>query len=241
MGPASLASRPFGASLPCAWPVQRDMMFCRDFPVNWEFTLRMKRLFACFSASLLLCCTANAQNLTANPLANSAPTTAPAPADSPGVTSTVSPEITQFQKIEDNWSDSVNRRDQYGLELVLSPLFVDVSASGDVTTRNQQVVQAISGEDKTLSLSQKVITVRMLGDIAVANGTYTLHHKVNGNPVDEKGIFTHVFERVHNGWLCINSQRTVLRQDNTQKKNRPTTASDPFHIPFFSKGDKGPQ
>ena len=216
-------------------------MFCRDFPVNWEFTLRMKRLFACFSASLLLCCTANAQNLTANPLANSGPTTAPAPADSPGVTSTVSPEITQFQKIEDNWSDSVNRRDQYGLELVLSPLFVDVSASGDVTTRNQQVVQAISGEDKTLSLSQKVITVRMLGDIAVANGTYTLHHKVNGNPVDEKGIFTHVFERVHNGWLCINSQRTVLRQDNTQKKNRPTTASDPFHIPFFSKGDKGPQ
>jgi hypothetical protein len=135
----------------------------------------------------------------------------------------------------------VNRHDQYGLELVLSPLFVDVSASGDVTTRNQQVVQAISGEDKTLTLSQKVITVRMLGDIAVANGTYTLHHKVNGNPVDEKGIFTHVFERVHNGWLCINSQRTVLRQDNTTKKNRPTTASDPFHIPFFSKGDKGPQ
>ena len=216
-------------------------MFCRDFPVNWEFTLRMKRLFACFSASLLLCCAANAQNLTANPLANSNPTTTPPPADEPGVTSTVSPEITQFQKIEDNWSDSVNRRDQYGLELVLSPLFVDVSASGDVTTRNQQVVQAISGEDKTLSLSQKVITVRMLGDIAVANGTYTLHHKVNGNPVDEKGIFTHVFERVHNGWLCINSQRTVLRQDNTQKKNRPTTASDPFHIPFFSKGDKGPQ
>ena len=29
--------------------------------------------------------------------------------------------------------------DQYGLELVLSPLLVDVSATGDITTRNQQV------------------------------------------------------------------------------------------------------
>ena len=37
----------------------------------------------------------------------------------------------------------------------------------------------ITGEDKTIHLDQRVITVRMLGDIAVANGTYTLHHKVN--------------------------------------------------------------
>jgi ketosteroid isomerase-like protein len=157
------------------------------------------------------------------------------------VTTTVSPEVAQFQKIEDSWSDAVNRRDQYGLELVLSPLFVDVSASGDVTTRNQQVVQVISGEDKTVYLTQKVVTVRMLGDIAVVNGTYTLHHKVNSGPVDEKGIFTHVFERVRGGWLCINSQRTVLRQEMSTKQKKASTAEMPFHIPLFSKSDKGPQ
>jgi len=203
----------------------------------------MNRHFVCFFASLVLCCTANAQNLTANPLANSSPSASsnPPAVDQPGVTSTVSPEIAQFQKIEDNWSDAVNRRDQYGLELVLSPLFVDVAATGDVTTRNQQVALVLSSEDKTVYLTQKVVTVRMLGDIAVANGTYTLHHKVNGTPVDEKGVFTHVYERVRNGWLCINSQRTFLRQDNSNKKSRPTTASEPFHIPLFGRSDKGPQ
>jgi hypothetical protein len=36
-------------------------------------------------------------------------------------------------------------RDQYALELVLSPLFVDVSAGGDITTRNQQLAQLITG------------------------------------------------------------------------------------------------
>jgi ketosteroid isomerase-like protein len=197
----------------------------------------MNRHLACFSVFLLLCCAAGAQNATSDPGANAVPA-----ADQPGATTTASPEIAQFQKIEDNWSDAINRRDQYGLELVLSPLFVDVSASGDVTTRNQQVVQVINNEDKTVSLTQKVITVRMLGDIAVANGTYTLHHKVNNTPVDEKGVFTHVFERVHSGWLCINSQRTVLRQDNSPKpKHAPATTAEPFHIPLFSKGDKGPQ
>lgn len=196
----------------------------------------MNRLIACISAVLLTCGFAAGQM----PAATAA---APAPpvAAQPGVTTTVSPEVALFQKIENSWSDAVNRRDQYALELVLSPLFVDVSAQGDVTTRNQQVVQVISGQDKSLYLTQKVITVRMLGDVAVANGTYTLRHRVNSAEVDEKGVFTHVFERVRGGWLCTNSQRTVLHTDGNGKQKKASTAEEPFHIPFFSKGDKGPQ
>jgi ketosteroid isomerase-like protein len=200
-----------------------------------EFRTHMNRFF-CFAAAVFFGCAAAAQNPAPDPAAAATPTS-----DQAGVTSTVSPEVAQFQKIEDSWADAVNRRDQYGLELVLSPLFVDVSASGDVTTRNQQVAQVISGDDKTVYLMQKVITVRMLGDIAVVNGTYTLHHKANSGPVDEKGIFTHVFERVRGGWLCINSQRTVLRQDTGGKQKRASTAEAPFHIPLFSKSDKAPQ
>ncbi len=201
-----------------------------------EFRSDMNRFFSCFAAAVFFCSAAAAQTPAPEPAAAANPAS-----DQPGVTSTESPEVTLFQKIEDSWADAVNRRDQYGLELVLSPLFVDISASGDVTTRNQQVVQVISGDDKTVYLTQKVITVRMLGDIAVANGTYSLHHQVNSGPVDEKGVFTHVFERVHGGWLCINSQRTVLRQDTSTKQKKASTAEMPFHIPLFSKSDKGPQ
>jgi ketosteroid isomerase-like protein len=205
-----------------------------------EFEIRMNRFLLIFSFPLL-CCIAAAQSPSTDPAAIS-PAANPAPAaDTSGVTETVSPEILQFQKIEDSWSDAVNRRDQYALELVLSPLFVDVSATGDVTTRNQQVAQVLSSDDKTLYLTQRVITVRMLGDIAVANGTYTLHHKAATGLVDERGVFTQVFERVHAGWLCINSQRTVLRQDSSTKK-KESSPETPFHLPNpFAKGEKGPQ
>jgi ketosteroid isomerase-like protein len=196
----------------------------------------MTRFSACFFA-LLLSCVGIAQT----PALGSAPDPPPASSSSsnqPAVTSTQSPEIDQFQKIENNWSDSINRHDQYALELVLSPLFVDVAASGDITTRNQQLAQVITGEDKTIYLTQRVITVRMLGDIAVANGTYTLHHKVNVAQVDEKGVFTHVFERLRGGWVCVNSQRTALREDNNVKTKKSSNTEMPFHIPLFSKGDK---
>lgn len=189
----------------------------------------MTRFSACFSALLFSFYVAIVQ------IPASGQATAPVPA---AVTTTQSPEIAQFQKIEDSWADAVNRHDQYGLELVLSPLFLDVAANGDITTRNQQVAQAISSDDKTLYLTQKVITVRMLGDIAVANGTYTLHHKVNSTEVDEKGVFTHVFERLRGGWVCVNSQRTALPEESNAKQKKPSNAESPFHIPLFGRSDK---
>jgi hypothetical protein len=167
---------------------------------------------------------------------------AQAPASSAPVTTAESPEIHELQKVEDSWDDALNKRDQYGLELVLSPLFVNVSAAGDVTTRNQQVVALINQEDKTAITDAHVITVRVLGDVAVANGTYTYTHRLNGNTVAEKGIFTHVFQKQHGNWVCLNAQRTSLREEapgkKTAKAKSKSDAELPFHIPLFSKSDK---
>ncbi len=190
----------------------------------------MTRKAACFSALLISSCVVFAQT--------SAPPAQPAPVP-PNATADVGPQVREFQKIEDTWSNAINERDQYSLELVLSPLFVDVSANGDITTRNQQLAQLITGEDKTVHLEQRVVTVRLLGDTAVANGTYVLHHKTGSAPVDEKGVFTHVYEKMRSGWVCVNSQRTMLREDSPNKKKKQATDAElPFHIPLFSKSEK---
>lgn len=192
----------------------------------------MNRFVVVYSAFLLTCFSTLAQNPASAPVS---------PAPQQAVTSSESPQIRDFQKIEDNWANAINQRDQYALELVLSPLFMDVSASGDITTRNQQLAQLITDMDKTIHLEQKVITVRMMGDIAVANGTYVLHHKASSVEVDEKGVFTHVFEHSRGGWMCINSQRTKLPEDTNPKHKKQSTEVSPFHLPFIGKGDKGSQ
>ena len=170
----------------------------------------------------------------------SASALAQSPAPASAAASAESPDIHQLQLVEDKWSSALNQRDQYALELVLSPLFVNVASNGDVTTRNQQVVSLINQEDKTAATDQHVITVRMLGDVAVANGTYSYTHKIDGKEIEEKGVFTHVFERQHGNWLCLNAQRTLINQTTPgkAKATRAKTQSKaelPFHIPLFTK------
>jgi len=165
------------------------------------------------------------------------------PAPAPPATSTENPEIRDLQKVEDSWSSALNQRDQYGLELVLSPLFVNVSATGEVTTRNQQVAGLLNESDKTAATDMHVVTVRMLGDVAVANGTYSFTHKGASGQMEEKGVFTHVFQRQHGNWVCLNAQRTLLREEAPGKAAKTKAKSQskaelPFHIPLFSKGDK---
>jgi hypothetical protein len=187
-----------------------------------------------FSTAVLAVCT-----LFSGALFAQSPASTPAKA---ATTSAESPEIRELQKVEDAWSDALNKRDQYGLELVLSPLFVDVSAAGDISTRNQQIVGLIKQEDKTASIDQRVITVRMLGDVAVANGTYAFTHKLGNNMVEDRGVFTHVFQKQHGNWVCLNAQRTLIREETPGKSKSKAKAESkselPFHIPLFSKGDK---
>src|SRR5258708_3092751 len=66
------------------------------------------------------------------------------------------PEVAGMQDIEDTWSDAIVKHDQYSLELVLAPSFVDISATGDVTTRNQQITRLLLKESSAISLEQKV-------------------------------------------------------------------------------------
>lgn len=160
---------------------------------------------------------------------------------------TAPPGFHEMQQIEDRWKDAVAKRDQYGLELVLAPQFIGISATGDVTTRNQQIAQLFVKGAEPDSLEQKVVSVRFVGDVAIVNGTYVMSWKTEKGPVLEKGIFSHVFEHVRTTWLCLNSQRTVVAEDSKRAtsqekpKSKRSDAQLPFHIPLVYKGPESTQ
>ncbi len=152
-----------------------------------------------------------------------------------------------MQQVEDRWNEAVTKRDQYGMELVLAPQFIGISATGDVTTRNQQISRLFVKGEEPDSLSQKVVNVRFVGDVAIVNGTYVMSWKTDKGPVLEKGIFSHVFEHVRTNWLCLNSQRTVVAETTKQAasrvkpKSKTTDAALPMHIPLVYKGPQSTQ
>ena len=92
-------------------------------------------------------------------------------------------------------------------------------------------------------LTQKVVSVRLVGDVAVANGTY--ERVFQGSKLSrtktrtERGVFSQVYVRARNTWECINSQRTIIQQPvlKGKKKSDDETPEKPlnhdlgFHFP----------
>ncbi|MGA7523314.1 MAG: nuclear transport factor 2 family protein [Acidobacteriaceae bacterium] len=149
------------------------------------------------------------------------------------------PEIKEFQGYEDQWSNAVVKNDQYTMEFLLSPVFVNISSTGDVTTRNQQIAMLFDKGDEPISLEQRVVSVRTFGDTAVVSGTYIAKWRTNGTVREERGIFTHIYNHDRDRWACVNAQRTAvvdLQPGRKQHASKKSDASEPFHIPLFYKG-----
>ncbi len=162
--------------------------------------------------------------------------------------------IQQFQKIEDTWSIAMVNKDQYGLENLLNPTFLDISAEAHVNTRNQSIADTLAGvPEPLLSVQQKVVNVRVVSDIAIVEGTYTLRLRESQRTRDERGVFTHVYQRTRGGWSCVSAQRTAVVDELEGTKRRTTAAAPasgsasvadqkksnaalPFHIPLLYKG-----
>jgi hypothetical protein len=149
--------------------------------------------------------------------------------------------LQQFQQLEDSWSIALVNKDQYALDNLLAPSFVDISASAQVNTRNQYIADALAGEPAALlSVEQKVVSVRVVSDVAVVEGTYMLKVRGSGNHVrDEQGIYTHIYARSHNTWACVNAQRTQVvdaldtGKSPAKKTDKKSSAALPFHIPLI--------
>jgi hypothetical protein len=157
-----------------------------------------------------------------------------------------SPEIAQFQKLEDQWSDAVVKHDQYALENLMATNYIDISSTGEVSTRNQQIAMLYErSTPQLLTMEQRVVNVRILEDIAVVDGTYIVKGKLNGVTREDRGIFTHVYQRARGTWVCVHAQRTAVVEQSDQKAAKTpakkSTAELPFHIPLIHKGSESTQ
>lgn len=160
-------------------------------------------------------------------------------------TAPLPPLVAQFQKIEDDWSAAVVKQDQYTLETILSPTFVDLSSTGEITTRDQQVATMFEkGVPQAVTMEQRVINVRVIEDVAIVNGTYIERIKLNGVEREERGLFSHVYQHVRQVWVCVQSQRTAVVEQGDEKKKTKKEKSNaelPFHIPILHKGAESTQ
>ena len=159
-------------------------------------------------------------------------------------TAQMTQQVAELQKVADRWDEAVYQHDQYALELVLAPQYIDISDKGEVTNRDQQISEMMMKDAPRFSLTQKVVSVRMVGDVAVINGTYD--RAFQGNKLSrtksrtERGVFSQVYVRARNTWECINSQRTIIQEPTVKgkKKSADTSTAKPLNhdLGFYFPG-----
>ena len=147
----------------------------------------------------------------------------------------MSQQVAELQKVADRWDEAVYQHDQYALELVLAPEFINISDTGEVANRDQQISEMMMKGAPRFSLTQKVVSVRIIGDVAVVNGTYDRAYQ--GNKLSrtkaktERGVFSQVYVRARNSWECVNSQRTLIQTPTFKgkKKSKSDATEKPLH------------
>lgn len=158
---------------------------------------------------------------------------------------TLSPATMEaFQKIENRWTKAINEHDQYDLEFLLAPEMLDISSAGQLTTRNQQIANILGKNSESLSVQARVGNVRVFGDVAIVIGTYIEQGRIKNKPLQHTGIFTHVYYRARNHWVCISAQQTAIAEPieskgrgskGSRNRGRPPAIS----LPLPNQGSGG--
>ena len=185
-----------------------------------------KAFLSCVSLTLLLSSTVLfAQSATISPGTDTAQT------------QEVAPEMMDLQRVADQWDDAVLQHDAYALDLLLSPQMTDIAADGQLRTREQLVASLTQKNAAVRALGQKVTQTRLLGDTAIVNGIYAIQFRPDDEGrarPEEKGVYTQVFQRLNNSWICMNSQRTIVPvQRDARKKKEARNEPSFLHLPRF--------
>jgi ketosteroid isomerase-like protein len=153
--------------------------------------LQMKKLvgmvlFACASAGLVL----------ADP--------PEAPSKDTSVTDTL-------KQLEQDFGDAIKAVDADKLNQILADDWVELGGSGRIFTRESVVGDLKSGKDKLESFELGPMDVKVLGNVAVVQGSATENRTTGGQAWSGKSVWMDVFEKRGDKWVIVRSHANRVK------------------------------
>jgi hypothetical protein len=152
--------------------------------------LAVATLFVCACAGLAL----------ARPQAASAA----APAKASSVTQTI-------KQLEHDWEDSAKAGDADKMSAILADDWVRIAPDGKMETKKDALADLKSGTSKVTSDDPGPMDVKVMGKVAVVQGTSTEKSMSKGKDTSGKYAWTDVLENVGGKWLVVRSEATMVK------------------------------
>ena len=123
---------------------------------------------------------------------------AEAPSESPSVADTL-------KQLEQDFGDAIKAVDANKLNQILADDWVNLGGGGRILTKEGFLRDLKSGNDKLESFELGPMEVKVLGNVAVAQGTVTEKSNTSGQDSSGKSVWMDVFVKRGDKWVIVRS------------------------------------
>jgi len=117
----------------------------------------------------------------------------------------------ELVKLEANWSKAIVARDVAAVNAIVAADWTGQNASGTVTDKTKMLAEMKAGVDTSSSMVNRDVRVRIIGDIAIVQGSDDEKSTHKGKDSSGAYTWTDVFQKRAGHWVAIASQSTPVK------------------------------
>ena len=135
-------------------------------------------------------------------------------ADPPGPTAAATakgPSVSQtIKQLEQDWSDAMKAGDVDKISQIVADDWTGLEYDGSKETKQSLLAGVKSGKDKAETVENGPMDVKVLGSVAVVQGSDTEKSITNGKDSSGKYVWMDVFVKRDGKWVAVRSQSAKL-------------------------------
>jgi len=111
-----------------------------------------------------------------------------------------------LKQLERDWAVAIKAGDGEQIGRILGDDWIEVSNDGRKLTREQLIAGVKSGRVKVESIEFGPLDVKVLGDVAVVQGSHVEKSTTNGQRISGEVVWMDVFANRNGKWVVVRSQ-----------------------------------
>jgi len=138
---------------------------------------------------------------------------APAPAAAPAAAAAAKAPTTAdtLKQIEQDWTEASKAGDADKIGKILADDWTAIGPEGKKETKASLLADIKSGKDKVESGENGPMDVKVLGNVAVVQGSDTERSTMDGKDTSGKYVWTDVFVKRNGNWVAVRSQTAKVK------------------------------
>jgi ketosteroid isomerase-like protein len=133
------------------------------------------------------------------------------PAPTAAATAKAPPVSQAIKQLEQDWTDALKAGDVDKIGQIVADDWIGLEYDGSKETKQSLLAGVKSGKDKAESVDMGPMDVKVLGSVAVVQGSDTEKSMTNGKDSSGKYVWMDVFVKRNGNWVAVRSESSIVK------------------------------